>query len=96
MFKTALWFFLAGILVAVTIECLWRMVGYYGPNGYLVERLARFLWPSSIFKMVLDKKESELQILLVYSLSFLLNGVLYGLLGLLLAFAKNILSRLRL
>ena len=86
MFRTAFWFFLAGLLVAIALEVLWRMVGYYSPNGYVVERVARVLWPSSLFKMALDEgKDSWTQVSLVYALSFIANGALYGVLGLLVA-----------
>jgi hypothetical protein len=90
MLKTALWFFLAGVVLAITLEILWRMVGY-SPTGYAVERVARVLWPSSVFKMALDgKKDSGFQVAAVYALSFVANGVLYGLLGLLIGLVKNL------
>jgi hypothetical protein len=95
LFKTVLWFFLAGVLVAITLETLWRMAGY-GPGGYVVERVARILWPSAVFKMALDgNRDSGSQVATVYALSFAANGVLYGVSGLLIVLAKRILARLR-
>jgi hypothetical protein len=96
MFRTALWFFLTGLLVALMLETVWRMVGYYSPSGYVLERTARFLWPSSVFKMALGgDRDSWAQNSLIYSLSFVANGLLYGLFGLLIGFAKNLLARQR-
>jgi hypothetical protein len=96
MFRTALWFFVAGLLVAIMLETLWRMVGYYSPSGYVLERIARFLWPSSVFKMALDGgRNSWTQASFIYSLSLVANGLLYGLFGLLISFAKNLLARQR-
>jgi hypothetical protein len=96
MFRTALWFFVAGLLVAIMLETSWRMVGYYSPSGYVLERTARFVWPSSVFKMALGgERDSWAQISLIYSLSFVANGLLYGLFGLLIGFAKNLLARER-
>ncbi len=96
MFKTAVWFFVAGLLVAIALEALWRMLGYYSPNGYVVERVARVLWPSSLFKMALNEgKDSLAQVSLVYTLSFIANGVLYGVFGLLIGLAKNLAVRPR-
>ena len=72
------------------------MLGYYSPSGYVVERVARVLWPSSLFKMALDDgKDSWPQVSLVYTLSFIANGVLYGILGLLIGLAKNLVVRPR-
>lgn len=96
MLRTAVWFFVAGLLVAITLEAVWRMLGYYSPSGYVVERVARVLWPSSLFKMALDDgKDSWPQVSLVYTLSFIANGVLYGILGLLIGLAKNLVVRPR-
>jgi hypothetical protein len=90
IFKTTLWFFFAGVLIAITLETLWRMVGYYSPNGYILERIARVLWPSSVFKMVLeDRKGPTSHVAVIYALSFVANGALYGLLGVLVGLAKN-------
>ena len=43
MIKTAVWFFPAGLIVAIALEVLWRTLGYYSPGGYVVERISRFL-----------------------------------------------------
>jgi hypothetical protein len=96
MFKTAVWFFVAGLLVAIALEASWRMLGYYSPSGYVVERVARVLWPSSLFKMALDEgKDSWEQVSLVYALSFIANGALYGVLGLLIGLGRNLVVRSR-
>jgi len=96
MFKTAFWFFVAGLLVAITLEAAWRMLGYYSASGYVIERVARVLWPSSLFKMALDEsKDSWPQVSFVYTLCFIANGVLYGVLGLLIGMAKNLAMRPR-
>ena len=96
MFKTTLWFFVAGVVVAITVEVIWRMVGYYSPNGYVLERIARVLWPSSLFKMALNEgKDSWAQVSLVYTLSFIANGALYGVLGLLIGLGKSLVVRPR-
>ena len=90
MFKTTLWFFFAGVLLAATLEALWRMAGY-GPVSYAVERVSRVLWPSSIFKMALDgERDSASQVAIIYTLSFAANGVLYGFFGLLVGLAKKV------
>jgi hypothetical protein len=94
MIKTAVWFFLAGLIVAIALEVLWRTLGYYSPVGYVVERISRFLWPSAFFKTVLNEgKDPTAQASPVYSLSFIANGVLYGVFGLLIGSVKNILLR---
>jgi|SRR5580704_18576266 hypothetical protein len=95
-YKTAAWLFVAGLLVAIALEALWRMLGYYSPNGYVVEKVARVLWPSSLFKLALsDGKDSWGQVSLVYALSFIANGVLYGVVGLLIGLARNLGARPR-
>jgi len=84
MLKITLQFFIAGVLIAIALEALWR-TGGYGPSAYVVERVAGVLWPSSIFKMALDDgKDSWPQVATIYALSFAANGVVYGLFGLLL------------
>jgi hypothetical protein len=96
MFRTAVWFFVAGLLIAILLEILWRMFGYYSPSGYILERTVRLLWPSSVFKMTLHgDRDSWAQISFIYSLSFVANGLLYGLFGLLIGFTKNLLVRQR-
>jgi len=93
MLRTAIWFSLAGLLVAITLEVVWRLVGYYTPAGYVVERVARVLWPSSLFKMALeDGKDTLAQVSLVYTLSFIANGVMYGILGFLIGLAKSLIA----
>jgi hypothetical protein len=96
MFRTAVWFFVAGLLVAITLEVVWRMLGYYSPGGYIVERVARVLWPSSLFKMALDDgKDSWPQVSLVYTISIVANGLLYGMCGFLIGLAKSLATRPR-
>ena len=91
--KTARWFFLAGVGLAIILEILRRMAGY-GPTGYAVERVARGVWPSSVFKMALGgEKDSGVQVAAIYALSFAGNGVLYGGVGVLLRFARNLRRR---
>lgn len=59
MLKRALWFFVAGVLVAITLELAWRMVGYYSPSGYVLEKTARILWPSSFLRWHLLKAKTH-------------------------------------
>jgi len=96
MLRTVLWFFMAGLLAAMVIEFLWWMVGYYSPTGYDFERLSRVFWPSSVFKMALGTGQgSRFQTVLVYSFSFLVNGVLYGIFRVLASLARNLVGRQR-
>jgi hypothetical protein len=96
MVRRTAWFFVAGLVAAGVLEALWWMSGYYSPGGYVVERIARYLWPSSVFKMALHGTgDSWTQVSLVYCLSFLANGVLYGFLGLLFGLAKSVVTRPR-
>ena len=89
IFKTTILFFFVGVLLAIALEALWGMAGY-GPSGYAVERVSRVLWPSSIFKMVLDSStDSASLVALVYALSFAANGALYGFFGFLVGLARK-------
>ena len=90
MLRTILWFSVAGLLVAVGLELIWRSVGYYTPNGYVVERTARILWPTSIFKMTLSGENSAGEVFLVYASAIIANGLLYGVLGSVVGLSKNL------
>ena len=92
MFSLVGWFFVVGFLVAIALEAIWGLTGYYSPRSYWVERLACFLWPTSLFKMLLDEsRDSWAQLLIIYIVSFVGNGIVYGFVGFLLALAKRIL-----
>jgi len=94
MIRTVLWFFVAGVLLAIIIEALGRTAGYYSATGYAIERVARVLWPTSLFKMALDDgKDTGFQVAAVYGISFVANGLLYGFIGFLVGVAKKLLFR---
>jgi hypothetical protein len=93
MLKTALWFFGIGVIVAITIELVWWTSGYYTPQAYAVERVARIFWPTSVFKMVLSEQDSSIVVIVVNSISFVANGVVYGIVGFVLALSKKLLKQ---
>jgi hypothetical protein len=96
MLRTARWFFVTGVLVAVATELLWREAGYYTPGGYFFARLALVLWPTSIIKMVLDDKDAFTpQGALFFLISFLANGVLYGIFGMIIGAVRKVVTRSR-
>ena len=92
MLKTVLWFFGIGVIVAVAIELVWWTSGYT-PQGYAVERVARIFWPSSVFKMVLSEQDSSIIVIVVNSISFIANGVIYGIVGFVLALSRKLLKQ---
>jgi ABC-type glycerol-3-phosphate transport system permease component len=93
MTKIILWFFIIGILIAVILEGLWRFAGYYTPQAYVIERVSRFLWPSSLLKMVVNENEDSWhQVILFYFVSFVGNGVVYGIVALIVTTVKRILT----
>ena len=94
MLKTVLWFFGIGLVVAIALDLIWWAVRFHTQQAYAVERVVIILWPSSIFLMTLNERESWTDLSVVYGISFLANGVIYGTIGLIFALARRLLGKL--
>jgi hypothetical protein len=94
LLRTAFHSFLVGITVAVVLEFLWWMVGYYTPMGHFFLSLSLLFWPSSIFLMATDGHEDSTSLVaFFFAVSFIANGLLYAVIGLLFGAAKKLLDR---
>ena len=79
--RIAVRFFWVGLLLAAALEGLWWSFGYYTENGYMVERITRILWPTSVLKMAIGQNDSPIAIAALLVLAMVANGLLYGFVG---------------
>jgi hypothetical protein len=70
------------------------MVGYYTPTGHFFESLSLLLWPSSIFLMATDGHEDSTSLVAsVFAVSFVANGLLYAVIGVVFGAARKLMDR---